>query len=86
MTIAEVLHRLVENSHAFGPDEAVAAHTAISDEAGESERHYSVPGPEAVQAAAEDKAARIAALHAELAELEPEPAADADAEPETAKG
>lgn len=76
MALADVLHRLVDNSPAFSGDEAVEAHKDITDQFG-GDRHSSVPDPEqpdaGVQAdepAPEDKDAEIARLKAELASRE----------------
>jgi hypothetical protein len=72
MSVADVLHHLVDNSAAFVGDAAVQAHKDISEAYKEDERHYSVPSPEAEEAAQaeavpEDKDAEIARLREELA-------------------
>jgi hypothetical protein len=71
-TVGEVLHHLVENSQAFTAEGRIDAHKAIAEHFGETELHPSVPSPEAEQAAADEKAEKVAALKAQLAELEGE--------------
>lgn len=53
MDLGEVLHRLVENSQAFTPDERVSAHEAITDGHG-GDRHYLVPDPDDPDAGRQD--------------------------------
>jgi hypothetical protein len=76
MSVADVLHHLVDNSAAFVGDAAVQAHKDISEAYKEDERHYTVPDPETEEAAQadadanaspEDQAAEIARLREELA-------------------
>jgi hypothetical protein len=84
MTLAEILHHLVDNSQAFNSADSVDAHKAISEHFSETELHPMVPSPEAEQAMTDEKAQKIADLKAQLADLEPEPESEPETETATA--
>jgi hypothetical protein len=81
MTLADVIHHLVDNSHAFDAEGVVDAHKAVSEHFGEDDLHLMVPSPDAEKAQTDEKAAKVAALRLELAALEPDAPADAPAAP-----
>jgi hypothetical protein len=70
MGISEIIHKLVDNSHAFTPEETVQAHKDISENFGDDELYHMVPTPEAEAATADEKAQRRADLEAQLKELD----------------
>jgi hypothetical protein len=80
MTLAEVIHHLVDNSQAFDTAGAVDAHKAVSEHFIETERHPMVPSPQEEQTQTDEKNQKIADLKAQLAVLEPEP--EPEPEPE----
>lgn len=95
LTLGDVLHRLVENSPAFGPAERTQAHEAITGGHG-GDRHYLVPDPDDPDAGRQDaeptevdsRDQEIARLRAELERrdaerAEPEPGPDPEPDSDT---